>query len=223
MDAEFAKVIVKALKARPAVSHGKKKVKWKAEIVTPADIGGVVNVNPGGLFKCVDGRTSTHHGMRGPKTLGGVYAIAATRGTVDTQSLRDITQEVRAAGYVPSVHGDDSAGAMGCGFFKLWSKGKLSGLPTPTYNADDGRDAVCDCCGVYEVLHGKHEEDFVAINFVPKTTLEPKVAPDMRFVLDAWVAPEFHLDMVQYLTLAAQTVELLRPDAMHAKLVVSNK
>ena len=100
---------------------------WSAEITDKSQVDDLVDVNSDGLFKCVDGRMSDHAGMRGPKVLGGVYGIAATRGVMDLDGLADIVNEVADAGYVPSVHGDEHAhpAPMGCGFFKLWSLGQL--------------------------------------------------------------------------------------------------
>ena len=61
---------------------------------------------------------------------------------------------------------------------------------------------------VYETLAGDHSESKVMINLVPKTTLEPK--EDQRFVVDAWIAGQFNLDVPTYLTLVAETVERLK-------------
>lgn len=44
--------------------------------------------------------------MRGPKVLGGVYAIASMRQKTEASDLAAIVKEVRAAGYEASVHGD---------------------------------------------------------------------------------------------------------------------
>ena len=97
---------------------------WTAEIVNKDDVDDLVAVNSDGLFKCVDGRLSDHDGMQGPKVLGGVYGIAATRKVKDLEGLSAIVSEVAAAGYVPSCHGDEHAhpAPMGCGFFKLCFK-----------------------------------------------------------------------------------------------------
>lgn len=192
---------------------------WQAEIVTPSQVGGVVSVNANGLFKCVDGRLSDHKDqMRGPKTLGGVYAIAATRGTLDQESLASIVAEVKAAGYVPSCHGDAS-GSMGCGFFKLWKTNELTNLASPGYTSDEGKDTVIRSGGVYETLIGEHKENDVLINLIPKTTIEPRDAPNMSFIVDAWIASEFHLDVGRYLGLAAETVMKLN-GPKKAKLIV---
>ena len=117
---------------------------WTAEIVNKVNVPDLVDVNAEGLFKCVDGRCSDHHGMRGPKVLGGVYGVAATRSVLDLDGLTAIVHEVADAGYVPSVHGDEHAdpAPMGCGFFKLWSKGQLPGLEKPDYDSLDGKDNV---------------------------------------------------------------------------------
>lgn len=192
---------------------------WTAEIVNQDQVDDLVEVNAEGLFKCVDGRLSDHDGMQGPKVLGGVYGIAATRGVMDLDGLADIVSEVADAGYVPSVHGDDHAhpAPMGCGFFKLWSQGQLPGLEVPDYDSEQGQAAVLKVGGVYETLAGGHSESTVMINLVPKTTLVPK--PDQRFVVDAWITAEFNLDVPTYLTLAVETVERLNGPKV-AQLIV---
>jgi len=193
---------------------------WEAEIVKRADVSDLVAVSPGGLFKCVDGRPSDHPGMDGPKTLGGVYAIAVNRGVTDLDGIKAIVKEVTAAGHVPSCHGDDHAhpGPMGCGFFKLWKLGKFEGVAPPTFDSEQGRDAILEAGGVYEELSGAHQEKVVYINFVADTTLKP-VADDQRFVCDAWIAGKFNLDVPKYLIAAADTVEQLK-GPLKAKLIV---
>jgi len=182
---------------------------WAAEIIDKSQVDDLVDVNSDGLFKCVDGRMSDHGGMRGPKVLGGVYGIAATRSVMDLDGLRAIVSEVADAGYVPSVHGDDHAhpAPIGCGFFELWSLGQLPGLDAPDYDSEQGQAQVLGAGGVYETLEGSHTESKVMINLVADTTLEPKA--DQRFVVDAWVTGVFNLDVPTYLTLAVETVERL--------------
>ena len=182
---------------------------WQASIVSADTVDDLVDVTPDGLMKCVDGRLSDHPGMNGPKTLGGIYAIASLRGVRDLAGLGDVVREVQAAGHIPSVHGDDHAHPppMGCGYFKLWVTGQLDGLEPPAFTAEEGRAAVLGAGGVYEELAGGHAESEVVINLVAGKTLEPK--EDQRFVVDGWVTGAFNLNVGQYLTLAAQTVELL--------------
>lgn len=182
---------------------------WTAEIVDKSQVNDLIEVDSAGLLKCVDGRLSDHPGMQGPKVLGGVYGIAATRQVMDLEGLGNIVHEVARAGYVPSVHGDEHAhpAPMGCGFFKLWSLGELPGLEAPSYDSEQGQFQVLDAGGVYETLGGSHSELKVMINLVANTTLEPKT--DQRFVVDAWVTSVFDLDVPTYLTLAAETVERL--------------
>jgi len=182
---------------------------WQVEVVEAGRIADLVEVDGAGLMKCVDGRRSDHPGMRGPKTLGGIYAIASLRGITDLVGLARVVTEVREAGYQPSVHGDEHAvpGSMGCGYFKLWRTGALDGLEPPAYSSEEGRAAVLEAGGVYETLSGAHSEAEVLINLVPDTTLEPKT--EQRFVVDGWVLASFDLDVATYLGLAAQTVELL--------------
>lgn len=192
---------------------------WTASIVSADQVDDLVDVTPEGLMKCVDGRKSDHPAMNGPKTLGGVYAIASLRGVRDLAGLGDVVREVQAAGHTPSVHGDDHADPppMGCGYFKLWVTGKLDGLEPPEFSAAEGRAAVLGAGGVYEELEGGHAETEVVINLVPGKTLEPKA--DQRFVVDGWITGPFGLDVGQYLTLAAQTVELLNGPRV-ARIVV---
>jgi len=182
---------------------------WDASIVSADAIDDLVDVTPEGLMKCVDGRMSDHPAMNGPKTLGGIYAIASLRGVRTLSGLGDVVREVMAVGHTPSVHGDDHADPppMGCGYFKLWVTGQLDGLEPPEFTAAEGRAAVLGAGGVYEELIGAHAESEVVINLVAGKTLEPKA--DQRFVVDGWVTGTFDLDVGQYLTLAAQTVELL--------------
>lgn len=182
---------------------------WTAEVINKDEVADLCDVNSEGLFKCVDGRLSDHDGMKGPKVLGGVYGIAATRGVMDLDGLSSVVKEVAEAGYVPSVHGDDHAhpASMGCGFFKLWSLGQLPGLDAPDYDSEQGQSQVLDAGGVYETLEGSHSESKVMINLVANTTLEPK--KDQQFVVDAWITSVFDLDVPTYLTLAVETVERL--------------
>ncbi len=183
---------------------------WTASTVSESQVDDLVRVTPEGLMKCVDGRPSDHSAMNGPKTLGGVYAIASLRGVTDLVGLRNIVREVQDAGHVPSVHGDDHAepAPMGCGFFALWLTGQLTGIEPPNYDSVQGRSAVLDAGGVYEELTGEHAETEVVINLVPGMTLEPQ--PDQRFVVDGWIAAAFGLGVGNYLVCAAQTVELLK-------------
>ena len=148
---------------------------WEAEIVEESTMPAVIKTSPTGLLKCVDGRPSNHSSMDGPKSLGGVYAITTNRGITDVDGLKKVVEEVKAKGYVPSVHGDDHAhpSAMGCGFFKLWSLGKLEGVTPPDFDSEQGQAAVLEAGGVYEQLSGSHEEKIVYINLVPGTTIAP--------------------------------------------------
>lgn len=182
---------------------------WEIEVKSKDEVKDLVEVNERGLFKCVDGRLSNQsEAMRGPKTLGGVYAVVASRGQLDLESLKKAVGEVAEKGFVPSVHGDDHAepASMGCGFFKLWVTGQLGGLEKPEYTAEEGKAAAMEAGAAYEVLEGSHEEDVVMINFIEGMTLEPN---KKRFVVDAWMTDKFGLDTGMYLTRAAETVEKL--------------
>lgn len=191
---------------------------WKAKVLQQSELClQSVEVEPTGLFKCVDGRKSDSPAMNGPKTLGGVYAIVAARRQLDLVSLKDAVKEVEAAGYVPSVHGDGH-GPEGCGFFKLWANGRLEGLPKPEYDARQGRESVEAAGGTYETLEGAHSESCVLINLVEGTTYEPQT--DQAFVVDAWIASKFNLDVGAYLVRAAETVEKLSGPRV-AKVIVA--
>lgn len=202
------KDIVKALEGRG----------WKAKVLKQSELClQSVKVESTGLFKCVDGRKSDSSEMNGPKTLGGVYALVAARKQLDLASLKDAVAEVEAAGFAPSVHGDEHHEAMGCGFFKLWATGELDGLDRPEYTADKGRDEVTTAGGTYETLKGSHAESCVIINLVEGTTYEPQT--DQSFVVDAWITSTFNLDVPEYLVRAAETVEKLNGPKV-AKIIV---
>lgn len=203
--------IVNALKARG----------WIAKVLHQSDLEREpLKVTKRGLFKCVDGRPSKNKNMNGPKTLGGVYALVASRGKVSLRALESAVKEVKDAGFEPSVHGDCEHDEMGCGFFKLWRTGRLDGLPRPNYTAGQGRVAVNDADGTYETLDGTHSESCVLINLVEGFTYAPH--PDQSFVVDAWVTEKFKgIDQGKYLTLAAETVEKLG-GPMVAKIIIAN-
>ena len=185
---------------------------WTAKIVTedksPVPL---VDVDPNGILKCVDGRGSDNKAMAGPKMPGGIYGIANCRGIKTTEELGAICREVKAAGHVPSVHGDKS-GIMGCGFCKLWVTDGFAdaglGIEPPNFTAQEGADAVKAAGGVIENHYGAHAEKVVYINFVADKTLEPD-HNDQRFIVDAWAAGKFNLDVPKFLVTAAATVEKL--------------
>ena len=182
---------------------------WEANIVESDDITGLIKVDPSGILKCVDGRGSDNTRMKGPKMLGGIYGIAQNRGITSLDQLKGICQEVKKAGHVPSVHGD-AGGMLGCGFCKLWLQGKFEDLGSepPMFDAEQGAAATKSAGGVVEMHYGKHEEKVVYINLVPGKTLEPD-HNDQRFIVDAWAAGKFRLDVPKYLVTAAATVERL--------------
>ncbi|EDM81437.1 hypothetical protein PPSIR1_39640 [Plesiocystis pacifica SIR-1] len=212
---------------------------WTATIVPRSEVSDIVDVGGDGLMKCVDGRPSFHPAMNGPKTLGGVYAIASMRDARDVAGLVQATRDVAAFGHVPSVHGDQHAEPppMGCGYFKLWKTGKLmnlapegkedefkaselpKGIVPPNYSAEEGSEIVLSEGGVYETLEGAHEEQEVVINLVTDTTFEPS-RESQRFVVDAWITDKFNIDAGRYLTVAAKTVELLS-DVRKARIIVN--
>lgn len=186
---------------------------WEASIVMSDNVTGLVDVKPEGIMRCVDGRgsnnTTTGQQNNGPKMLGGVYGIANNRGITSLDQLKGICQEVKKAGHVPSVHGD-AGGMLGCGFCKLWIQGKFEdlGCTKPDFDADQGGETVKKEGGVVEMMYGSHAEKIVYINFVPDKTFEPQ-HEDQRFIVDAWAAAKFNLDIPKYLVTAAATVERL--------------
>ena len=196
---------------------------WEATIVEEDQCPvPVVDVNPNGILKCVDGRGSDNKAMAGPKMLGGVYGIANCRGIKTTEELGAICQEVKAAGHVPSVHGDES-GILGCGFCKLWVTGGFAdaglGIEKPDFDAQAGADAVKAAGGVIENHYGAHAEKVVYINFVADKTLEPD-HDDQRFIVDAWAAAKFTLDIPKYLVTAAVTVEKLAKGTLKKAVLI---
>lgn len=204
---------------------------WQVHIVNENDVKGeLVDVVPDkGLLKCVDGRASNARGkdaMRGPKMLGGIYAIASMRGVTKTSGLKAIVDEVRKKGYRPSVHGhyDDNGkpDSMGCGYFKLWKNGCLPGLEAPSFTGNQGRDAVKKAKGAYEVLKDKHYECQVVLNLVAGKTLEP-TPHNQQFIVDGWVLGDFKLDLLTYLGLAVSTVEQLSSTCRSIRVIMPSK
>jgi hypothetical protein len=125
---------------------------------------GLVDVDPNGILKCVDGRGSDNTKLRGPKMLGGAYAIANNRGVTTLAGLKGICQEIKKAGHVASVHGD-AGGMMGCGFCKLWINGGFEdlGCVPPKFTAEEGADAVKEAGGVVEMHHGGAAQAVLAV------------------------------------------------------------
>ena len=196
---------------------------WEATIVKGAKSPvPLVDVSPKGILKCVDGRGSDNKAMAGPKMLGGVYGIANCRGIKTTAELGDICKEVSKAGHVPSVHGDES-GILGCGFCKLWVTDGFAdaglGIEPPSFTAQEGADAVKGAGGVIENHYGAHAEKVVYINFVEGKTLEPD-HDDQRFIVDAWAAAKFNLDIPKYLVTAAVTVEKLAKGTLKKAVLI---
>ena len=152
----------------------------------------------------------------------GARGIANCRGIKTTQELGDICKEVKAAGHVPSVHGDES-GILGCGFCKLWVTDGFAdadlGIEKPDFTAEQGRDAVKKAGGVIENHYGAHAEKVVYINFVDGKTLEPD-HDDQRFIVDAWAAVKFNLDIAKFLVTAAATVEKLTKGALKDAILI---
>jgi hypothetical protein len=195
---------------------------WDAEIVKAADMATMmVDVDPSGILKCVDGRGSNNKKLGGPKMPGGIYAIAHNRHTTSIEGLKEIAKEVIAKGHVPSVHGDHTSDMLGCGFFRLWLTGQFDdmGYPRPDFDADQGAAAVKDAGGVIEMHHGSHTEKVVLINLVENKTLEPD-EDDQRFIVDGWAAGKFSLDVPNFLVAAAATVEMLG-GPKKAKIIVA--
>lgn len=194
---------------------------WEVEIISRSDVPDLGEAKEGGLLKCVDGRASDDERMYGPKMLGGLYAIASMRGVTKAEDLGAIVQEIKDAGFTPSVHGDDHAtppSPMGCGYFKLWTQGRLGDdVAKPEFSGEEGRDAVLAAGGSYEVLTGDHKEEFTLINLIDGTTRAPN-DDQQRFVVDAWALGKFDLDAVRYVHLAAQTVKELG-GALKAKII----
>ena len=204
---------------------------WKASILDDRDFctlfpkEKLVDVDPAGFLKCVDGRGSDAVGKQqhGPKMLGGVYGIAVNRGIKTTKELEAICQEVKAAGHVPTVHGDEG-GILGCGFCKLWLNDKFAdeGMVNeskPKFSAEEGAKIVDKAGGVVENHVGKHTEKVVYLNFIDGMTLEPN-ADDQRFIVDAWAAGKFNLDVPKFLVTAAATVEKLTKGALKDAILI---
>jgi len=215
-----AKIIIPSLTPEQ-IADALKSRGWEAEVVTKESMGAeMVDINPEGILKCVDGRGSDNTKLGGPKFPGGIYAIAHNRGVTSIDGLKEITKEVAIMGHVPSVHGDHSADMLGCGFFKLWLTGRFDdmGYSRPEFDADQGASAVKEAGGTIEMHHGSHNEQVVYINLVGGMTLEPN-EDDQRFIVDGWAAAKFGLHIPKFLIAAAATVEMLG-GPKNAKIIV---
>ena len=73
--------------------------------------------------------------------------------------------------------------------------------------------------GVVENHVGKHTEKVVYLNFIDGMTLEPN-ANDQRFIVDAWAAGKFNLDVPKFLVTAAATVEKLTKGALKDAILI---
>eukprot|EP00804_Cyclotella_cryptica_P028952 CCRYP_012364-RA/>CCRYP_012364-RA protein AED:0.03 eAED:0.03 QI:636/0.33/0.5/1/0/0/4/0/300 len=176
---------------------------WQADIVTEFSMSyDMIKVDRRGILKCMDGRESDNFKFGGPKLPGGIYAIAQNREVITLKGLREIAEEVIHMGYIPSVHGDHSDDMLGCGFFRLWMMGKLGklGSPRPQFNADQGAKAVKAAGGIIEMQYGSHSEKTLYINLLKR---------DQRFVVDAWVATKFRLNVTKLLADTIAAVEIL--------------
>ncbi len=168
------------------------------------------------LLMCVDGRDDAEGvvvAQAGPKVQGGVYGIAALRAEaenagIDDAALLATVQMLVAKGLVPGVHGDGHDPVLGCGFLKLWSQGKLEGLPPLLVAPEVAARIITDNGGKLVPLQGEHTEHQVRVNTVKGTTLNPD---NTAFNLDLHVAPDFGIDPTRMLANAAQTVALLSP------------
>ena len=70
--------------------------------------------------------------------------------------------------------------------------------------------------------YGAHAEKIVYINFVADKTLEPD-HNDQRFIVDAWAAGKFNLDVPKFLVTAAATVEKLTKGALKDAILIVPK
>lgn len=90
-------------------------------------------------------------------------------------------------------------------------------MSPPEYDSEADKTTVLEAGGAYEQLEGSHSEPMVMINLVPGTTMEPRT--EQRFVGDAWTTGEFELDVPNYLTVVAETVEKLN-GPLNATIVI---
>jgi hypothetical protein len=89
----------------------------------------------------------------------------------------------------------------------------------PKFDAQAAAVAVEKAGGVVENHVGKHTEKIVYLNFIDGMTLEPN-AMDQRFIVDAWAAAKFKLDVPKYLVTAAVTVEKLAKGTLKKAVLI---
>lgn len=169
----------------------------------------LIEVSQKGAVHCVDGRLGdqSEEVMSGPKLQGGVLGVMAlglNRG--DESAVKAAIKMIRAAGFMPSVHGDDHHGEAGCGFGRLWREGKLNNLPELQVSLERVKEIVLSEGGIYVQLVGTHKERAVKVNMVENMTLIPDGS---SFILDAWIAKKLGVTEERLLENAIEVVKKL--------------
>ena len=189
---------------------------WKASILDDRDFctlfpkEKLVDVDPAGFLKCVDGRGSDAVGKQqhGPKMLGGVYGIAVNRGIKTTKELEAICQEVKAAGHVPTVHGDERYPRLRVG--KLWMNGNSPtrvASPPPPPTSPPTRAPPASRLRAASSRTTPPSTPRIRGQLRPGKTFVPN-GKDQRF-MSIKALGKFNLDITKYALTAAATVEKL--------------
>lgn len=126
-----------------------------------------------------------------------------TKGTVE--GAERAKKIVRDIGFIPGIHGDDH-GELSCGFFTLWTEGRLTNVHPRLFNDNQISEILTEVQRI--VVPGKHEEQRLVINLVPGYTATPNT---QNFSIDSWLGQELGIPFETLLRVSAQTVELLSP------------
>lgn len=194
---------------------------WSVEFTTVGRAGLVV-VDLDTPVECIDGRFGNIQGSKkhGPKIPGGLNAIAALKTGSGITGFNAAAKEAKGLGFRAGTHGH-------CGFFELWQKGELSAarypLTFPEFSVTRfGLSRWIELMqrfwgGKHFHLPGEHVEEMLVFN--PFIGLTP-VASSERFGYDHWVMQRLGTSPRRAMSLVAEAVEKLKPDAMKLELIV---
>jgi len=177
---------------------------WRVE---RRDSGLLVPVSGLKIANCVDGRPDEDGLLTsnpGPKIQGGAYGVAAVvLRDGSAEGLRTTVSRIQSIGFTAGVHSGHH-GILDCGFFRLWSEGKLPGLPELQVAPEEAARIVQEAGALLLPLVGDHVEKVVRINTIPGHTMNPD---GTAFNLDLWLAELFDTDPTSILENAMNTVE----------------
>jgi hypothetical protein len=166
------------------------------------DRNGLVQVVPGSIARCIDGRPpkglfKPQKLTRSPALQGAteglalILAMQGGRSEVDRGVFSRACEMTLNVGILPGVH-DYHENSVHCAHANLAGQGLLgSEVPALSLSPGEMTRMVEEYGGENVFLAGEHQEKKVQINFVPNTTIEANFS---SFVLDLWYATSVGLD-----------------------------